>query len=203
MLTIFGKPHARGGFCDGVTRRDFLTIGGTLLGGCLALPQPARGRGAGRRQASSHKAIIKSFCRAGRRTSTCGTSSRTPRRRSAASSSRSRPTSPASRSASCSRASPQMMDKFAIIRSLVGSRRRPRRLPVHDRPQARRRSRTGGWPSLGAWVSKLQGPVNPAVPPHVTLMYPTGERRWGDPGDGGFLGMAHAPFSLVGGKDTA
>ena len=38
MLTIFGKPHARGGFCDGVSRRDFLTIGGTLLGGCLALP---------------------------------------------------------------------------------------------------------------------------------------------------------------------
>src|SRR5262245_6777968 len=38
MLTIFGRPHRRGGFCDGVTRRDFLTIGGTLFGGALALP---------------------------------------------------------------------------------------------------------------------------------------------------------------------
>ncbi len=59
----------------------------------------------------------------------------------------------------------------------------------------------GFWPALGAWVSKVQGPVNQAVPPHLTLMYPTGERRWGYPGDGGFLGMAHAPFRLVGGKD--
>jgi hypothetical protein len=60
--------------------------------------------------------------------------------------------------------------------------------------------RPGYWPAMGAWVSKAQGPVNRAVPPHLSLMYRTGERRWGDPGDGGFLGMAHAPFRLVGGK---
>jgi hypothetical protein len=34
----------------------------------------------------------------------------------------------------------------------------------------------------------------------MSLMYPTGERRWGDPGDGGFHGMAHAPFRLVSGQ---
>ena len=39
MLTIFGRPHARGGYCDGVSRRDFLTVGGTLLGGALSLPR--------------------------------------------------------------------------------------------------------------------------------------------------------------------
>ena len=38
MLTIFGKPSRQGGFCDGLTRRDFLTIGGSILGG-LTLPQ--------------------------------------------------------------------------------------------------------------------------------------------------------------------
>ncbi len=38
MLTIFGKPHRNGGFCDGVSRRDFLTVGGALVGGALALP---------------------------------------------------------------------------------------------------------------------------------------------------------------------
>ncbi|MBY0456551.1 MAG: DUF1501 domain-containing protein, partial [Gemmataceae bacterium] len=38
MLSLFGRPHARGGFCDGLNRRDFLTAGGTLFGGCLALP---------------------------------------------------------------------------------------------------------------------------------------------------------------------
>jgi hypothetical protein len=56
------------------------------------------------------------------------------------------------------------------------------------------------WPSLGAWVSKVQGSVNKAIPPHLALMYPCGERRWGYPGEGGFLGMAHGPFSLVNAK---
>ena len=41
MLTIFGKPSRNGGFCDGVSRRDFLTIGGSILGG-LTLPQLLR-----------------------------------------------------------------------------------------------------------------------------------------------------------------
>src|SRR5262245_16769185 len=31
-------------------------------------------------------------------------------------------------------------------------------------------------------------------------MYPCGEKRWGYPGEGGFLGMAQSPFQLVGGK---
>ena len=54
MLTIGGK--ARGGFCDGVSRRDFLRIGGLGLGG-LALPQLLRAEalaGSG----TSHKAVI-------------------------------------------------------------------------------------------------------------------------------------------------
>src|SRR5262249_51404391 len=54
MLTIFGSPHARGGFCDGVSRRDFLTIGGAIVGGALALPNLLR---AGV-DSSSHKSII-------------------------------------------------------------------------------------------------------------------------------------------------
>ena len=54
--------------------------------------------------------------------------------------------------------------------------------------------------SACAWISRLAGPVTRAVPPHMSLMYPTGERRWGDPGTGGFHGMAHAPFRLVSGQ---
>src|SRR5215471_18146945 len=57
MLNIFGKPHARGGFCDGVNRRDFLTIGGTLFGGCLALPHLLAAEAKSGIK-SSHKAII-------------------------------------------------------------------------------------------------------------------------------------------------
>ena len=94
-----------------------------------------------------------------------------------------------------------MMDKFVVIRSLVNS------AGDHDAFQCmtgRKRNprEPGYWPALGAWVSKVQGPVNRAIPPHLTLMYRTGEQRWGYPGDGGFLGLAHAPFRLVGGKDN-
>jgi uncharacterized protein (DUF1501 family) len=32
-------------------------------------------------------------------------------------------------------------------------------------------------------------------------MYETGHREWGEPGGGGFLGIQHAPFQLVGGKN--
>src|SRR5271156_5661122 len=57
MLTIFGKPHRNGGFCDGVSRRDFLTIGGTVVGSALTLPHLlAADAESGVR--SSHKAII-------------------------------------------------------------------------------------------------------------------------------------------------
>jgi hypothetical protein len=52
----------------------------------------------------------------------------------------------------------------------------------------------GGRPSLGAVVSKLQGPVDPAVPPFVGLAEKTKEIRWSDSGKPGFLGTAHSPF---------
>jgi len=54
LLTIRGNKHP---FCDGVSRREFLTIGGLALGG-LTLPQllAAEARaGVGR---SQHKAVI-------------------------------------------------------------------------------------------------------------------------------------------------
>jgi hypothetical protein len=55
---------------------------------------------------------------------------------------------------------------------------------------------------MGSWVSKLQGTADPAIPAHLSLMYKTGEQRWGYPGSGGFLGLTHAPFQLTGGSDT-
>ena len=53
MLTIRGNKHP---FCDGISRREFLTIGGLALGG-LALPQIlAAEASAGVR--NGHKAVI-------------------------------------------------------------------------------------------------------------------------------------------------
>src|SRR3954468_16264047 len=50
MLTIFGKPSRNGGFCDGFSRRDFLTIGGTLPGLLRAETEQRAG--------TRHKSII-------------------------------------------------------------------------------------------------------------------------------------------------
>ncbi len=200
MLTIFGTPSRSGGFCDGVSRRDFMTIGGAVVGTSLALPNILRAEaqsGIG----TSHKAVINIYLPGGPphqdmwdlkpdapvdirgefnpiKTNVPGIDICEHFPRMA-----------------------KMMDKFAIIRSISGA------AGDHDAFQCmtgRKRDprKQGYWPALGAWVSKVQGPVNPAIPPHLTLMYKTGEQRWGYPGDGGFIGMAHAPFRLVGGKEN-
>jgi hypothetical protein len=198
MLTIFGAPRRGAGFCDGVTRRDFLTIGGTLLGGALALPRllAAEARSGIK---SSHRAVINVFLPGGPPHIDMWDL---------------KPDAPAEIRGEFKPIKTnvagidigehfplmaKMMDKFVVIRSLVGSsgdhaafQCMTGRKPDPQRP--------GYWPAMGAWVSKVQGPVNKAIPPHLSLMYPTGERRWGDPGDGGFLGMAPAPFRLVGGQ---
>ncbi len=97
----------------------------------------------------------------------------------------------------------RMMDKFALIRSVVGSE------GAHDGFQCmtgrtrREMKPAGGWPAAGAFVSRLQGDVGTSVPAHVSLMYPTGNRTWGEPGGPGFAGQAHAPMSLVGNQPGA
>src|ERR1700730_1455137 len=59
MLTIFGKARRDGGFCDGVTRRDFLTIGGSLLGGLSLSQLMAAATRSGVRH--PHRALINVF----------------------------------------------------------------------------------------------------------------------------------------------
>ena len=57
MLNIYGPKTGR--FCDGVSRRDFLRIGGLALGG-LSLPQILRAEAASGVK-KSHKAVIMIF----------------------------------------------------------------------------------------------------------------------------------------------
>ena len=59
MFTLFGSKRYGGGFCDGVSRRDFLTVGGMMLGG-LSLPQLLHAEAqSGVR--NSHTAVINVF----------------------------------------------------------------------------------------------------------------------------------------------
>jgi Protein of unknown function (DUF1501) len=200
MLTIFGKPHSRGGFCDGMRRRDFLTIGGTLLGGGLALPNLLATEAKARIN-TSHKAVINIYLPGGPpHIDMWDMKPEAP----AEIRGEFKPIKTNVPSIEICEHFPRianMMEKFAIIRSLVGNS------GDHDAYQCmtgrpRTPANAGYWPSFGAWVSKVQGAADPAIPAHLTLMYRTGEQRWGYPGEGGFLGLGHSPFRLVGGKDN-
>jgi len=188
MLTIYGNKSR---FCDGISRRNFLKIGALSLGG-FSLPQLLRAEAqSGIRK--SHKAVIMIFLPGGPshqdmfdlkldapaeirgefkpiKTKVPGIQICEHMPRIAA-----------------------VMDKLTIIRSIVGAR------DNHDAFQCQTGHLTspqppGGWPALGSVVSKLQGPVDNAVPAFVGLAPKMGHVPWSDPGKPGFLGIAHAPF---------
>jgi Protein of unknown function (DUF1501) len=201
MLSLFGKPNPNGGFCDGVSRRDFLTIGGSIFGS-LTLANLLRANTASAVQ-HTHKAVINVYLPGGPPHLDMWDLKPDAPKEIRGEFNPIQTNVPGIDICELFPQMARMMDKFVVIRSIVGS------AGDHDAYQCMTgRKRTPQtdtyWPALGGWVSKVQGPVNKAVPPHLTLMYNTGERRWGYPGTGGFLGMAHAPFRLVAekGADT-
>jgi hypothetical protein len=189
MLTLFGNRRR---FCDG-TRRDFLTIGGLALGG-LSLPQILRAESAAGMR-GSHKAIIMIYLNGG------------PPHQDMVDL---KPEAPAEvrgefepihtsvPGIQISEHLPRiaaMMDKFAAIRSLVGSvGRHASKQCVTGRQELEPQ---GGWPAIGAVVSKLQGPAHPAVPPAIDLSMRMAHQPYNIPGPG-FLGMSHAAFRPTG-----
>lgn len=193
MLTIFGNRQY-GGFCDRMARRDFLTIGGMALGG-LALPDVLRAEA--RPQGRSHKAIINVFLPGGPPHLDMWDLKPDAPAEIRGEYSPIQTNVPGMEICELFPKLARMADKFAIIRSLAdsdGEHSAYQCMTGHRRSQ---QQPPGGWPSFGAWLSRLQGNANPAVPPNISLMYRCGNFGWGDPGDGGFLGLGHAPFKVV------
>ena len=89
------------------------------------------------------------------------------------------------------------MDKFAIIRSLVGAEGRHDSFECCTGHHFNSNQPQGGWPAMGASLSKLFGPVDPSVPPYIDLSHKMAHDPWNIKGPG-FLGMAHAPFRADG-----
>lgn len=199
MLTILGKPFEnKRGFCDRVSRRNFLTIGGMALGG-ISLADTLRAEAISG-QGRSHKAIINIYLPGGPSHLDMWDLKPKAPVEIRGEFSPIQTSVPGIEICELFPRVAQVMDKFVVIRSLADSD------GLHDGYQCmtgrKKSSRKppGGWPAAGAWVSKIQGPANPAVPPNVALMYTTGHKEWGQPGDGGFLGVAHAPFNMLGKK---
>jgi hypothetical protein len=192
VLTILGRGSR---FCDGLTRRSFLTVSGSLAAG-LGLPPLARA-GEEAHQPSRHKAVIVVYLPGG----PSHLDSFDPKPDAPAEvRGEFRPIRTRLPGVTVSELFPRlagMMDRLAIVRSVVGG------LDEHasnlcltgynllgGQPD-------GHWPTVGAVISRLQGPVDPAVPASVSLLPRMQHAPYDDPGPG-FLGVGHAPFSTEG-----
>ena len=202
MLTILGD-RSDSGFCDRLPRRTFLSIGGLAMGG-LSLPQILQAEAGTEnrgeptpRSGRSHKAIIMIFLPGG-----------PPHqdmfdlKMDAPSEIRGEfkpiPTNvPGIEICELFPRLAGMMDKFTIIRSIVGA------TGGHDSFQCmvgrnNKNQPQGGWPCIGSNLSSIEGPVDPSMPPFVGLAPPMGHKEWADAGQSGYLGIAHSPFKPSG-----
>lgn len=191
MLTIQGHRFQ---LCDQLPRRDFLSIGSLALGG-LTLPGLLRAeQSAGLRQ--SHKSVIMIYLTGG------------PPHQDMVDL---KPDAPAEirgefkpiatnvPGIEISELMPRvatMMDKFALIRSVVGAEERHSSFQCVTGRTFRSQPQ-GGFPELGCVLSRLLGPVDPSVPAAIDLSMPMQHQPYNLPGPG-FLGSGHAPFKPSG-----
>jgi len=192
MLTIFGRKNP---YCDGISRRRFLTIGALGLGAtALHLTDVFRAEARAGTTGSQHKAVINIFLGGGPpHQDMWDIKTEAP----AEIRGEFKPIATSVPGIQIGEVFPRiarMADKCAFVRSVVGA------TGGHDAVQCmsgwttRDLKDLGGRPSLGAVVAKVQGPVDPSVPPFVGLAARTQHVPWSDPGTPGFLGLAHAPF---------
>ena len=193
MLRIEG--HAKTGFCDGLSRRDFLQVGAM---GSLTLPQLfAAEQSAG--LGSNHKAVIMIYMAgAPPHQDLIDLKPDAPKEYRGALN----PIRTNVPGIQISELLPNlagMMDKWSGIRSIIGA---PGGSHDSFMCYSGRKGSTfnttgqaaGGWPSIGAAISKLQGPAKAGIPPFIGLAPKAGHPPYGASGKPGFLGIGHGPF---------
>ncbi|QDU31724.1 hypothetical protein ETAA8_68840 [Anatilimnocola aggregata] len=182
----------RAGFCDGVSRRNFLQLGALTLGGTLGgltlgqlyAAEAANGLG------SSNKAIINVHLSGGP-----SHQDMFDLKPEAASEFRGefRPISTNVSGMDICEHFPQlatMADKFAIIRSLIGSTGAHSNYQTHSAYDQRDLRNAGGRPAMGSVVNKLQGGSANGAPAFVSY----------NGGSPGYLGAVHKPYEPMGGS---
>ncbi len=192
MLTIYGRGSR---YCDGISRRSFLKIGGFAFGSTvgLTLADVMRAEAATGKK-NQHKAVINIFLGGGpphqdmwEIKTDAPNEVRGPMK----------PIATKVPGIEICEVFPKIaagMDKFAVIRSVVGN------AGDHDAYQClsgwprRALSGQGGYPSIGSVLAKVQGYVDRAVPPTIGLAAQTQHSPWSEPGSAGFLGPAYQPF---------
>jgi hypothetical protein len=183
MLTLPG-PRAR--YCDGVSRRSFLKIGSLALGG-LTLPRLLQAEAAAN-VARSHKSVIMVYLSGG-----LAHQDSFDLKPDAPDGIRGefKPIDTNVSGVQICELLPKlagMTDKLALVRSVTGLRDEHssfQNLTGYPMDQAQRE----GKPNFGSVVARLQGEVDPVVPPFVDL-FPTMQHRPYNSPSFGMLGQA-------------
>jgi len=192
MLTLFGSSNK---YCDGISRRSFLQIGGFSMAavGGITLPQILRAEELQKKK-SPHKAVINIFLGGG------------PSHQDMWDIKTEAPSDirgefqpiatnvPGIQIGECFPKLAAMMDKLAIIRSVVGCSGSHDAFECLTGWRRNSLSSVGGRPCVGSVLAKLKGPVDPGVPAGVGLAEKTRHVPWSDNGSPGFLGSAFQPF---------
>jgi hypothetical protein len=191
MLTIFGPSNR---FCDGVSRRSFLKIGAFSFGATsLSLADIFRAE-ARASTGTRQKSLINIFLGGGPpHQDMWDIKTEAPKEIRG----EFKPIATRVPGIQIGETFPRIaarMDRCVVIRSLVGA------TGGHDAfqcmsgwPHASMRT-VGGRPSIGAVAAKVQGPVDPSVPPFVGLAARTQHVPWSDCGGPGFLGASYRAF---------
>src|SRR5437867_6417621 len=192
MLTIHG-PASR--YCDGITRRGFLRIGAFSFGAMgFTLADIYRAEAQTGASHSSHKAVINIFLGGGPPHQDMW-EIKTEAPQGIRGEFRPIATNvPGIQICEVFQRLAKLMDKSVVIRSVTGAQDRHDAIQCLTGYPFGTLAPMGGRPSIGAMVSKLQGAVDPSVPPFVGLAAPTQHRPWADPGQVGFLGPSYNPF---------
>lgn len=189
MLNIFGQPKR---LCQGMSRREALTIGALGLSG-LTLADLLRAEsqaGIGK----SHKAVIMIYmCGAPPHQDMYDLKPDAP----AEIRGEFRPIDTNVPGIQICEHLPHLakiMDKLVPIRTMVGSPNGNHDSFICYTGRSFERQPAGGWPALGSVVSKLKGPADPSVPTFIGLSPNAGHPPYGSPGLPGFLGPSHSAF---------
>ena len=184
MLTIKGQGQR---YCDGVTRRNFLQIGTSVLGGLTLSDLLAAEARAGVK--SSHKAVIVVYLPGGpphQDTWDLKTDAPVELRGEF------KPINTNVSGIQICELFPRIakiMDKLAVVRSLVGARdEHANPLCISGYPLAEQNK---NHPSLGSAIAKAFGPVEKTIPPFVDLIQKTQHKPYSFVQPTGWLGRAY------------
>ena len=188
MLTLFGRKAL---MCDGVSRRAFLQIGGVCGG--LGLAELLRAESTSSRKAP-HKALINIFLAGGPPHQDMWEIKTEAPAEIRGEFSPISTAVPGIQIGECFPKLAAMMDRLAVIRSVVGCEL------AHDAYQCmtgwsrNSMKSVGGRPAVGPVLGRLLGPTDPGVPVSAALAAKTEHINWSEPGSSGFLGPGWQPF---------